>query len=364
MARCADLRKARGFVPLETLIAAIPQHTPLEQRDAVLIELARIFNGSFATRQAISAAARGGDECAAMLGAWMEAHGISTAPCIEISADYAANLERALSENTQEVLTTPGLTYPCSAGVHHWAFDTAWISDLLTRSKPRFEAFKNARRSDTAVLVGNGPSLAKSNLEVLVGQDVFVSNYAITHEKLAPIAKAVAVTNYFVAEQAPHLFATSTHWRVLPVWLSHVLSDTPKTIWLDARGGELFFAKDPLDQIAWHATVSYFWMQVLLHAGYRKLLLIGFDNSYIQPKHLREGDTIEQQGDDLNHFDPAYFRGKVWQAADTDHMAQTYAKAGAAFDDAGGEIVNCTVGGALEIFRRASLSAELDAAKL
>ena len=68
-------------------------------------------------------------------------------------------------------------------------------------------------------------------------------------------------------------------------------------------------------------------MQVRLAAEYRRVLLIGFDNSCRQPASVADGTLLRQEGKDVNHLDPAYFRGKLWQAADADHMAQTYALA-------------------------------------
>ena len=249
--------------------------------------------------------------------------------------------------------------YPYSVNDQHWGFDIEWVNRLLDRGRARLERFAAARGGDVAVLVGNGPSLKQTDLTLLQGQDVYISNYAVNHPTLSSVARGVAVSNYFVAEQAPEVFFDLPFWRVLPVGLSHVLEDNEKTIWLNALGGPLFFSRTPQTHIAWHATVTYFWLQVLLAAGYRKVLLIGVDNSYRQPEAVREGTLLRQADDDENHFDPGYFRGKLWQAADTDHMARTYELAKSAFEFAGAEIVNCTVGGALETFRRAPLEQEV-----
>ena len=100
-------------------------------------------------------------------------------------------------------------------------------------------------------------------------------------------------------------------------------------------------------------------MQVLYQLGYEKVLLIGFDHSYQQSAEAKEGDLIDQKTADLNHFDPGYFMGKKWQAADVSKMGEAYLKARSAFEGDGREIVNCTVGGALEVFRRGDLADEL-----
>ncbi|MBB3995886.1 hypothetical protein GGR95_003552 [Sulfitobacter undariae] len=359
IAHCAAQRADIGFVPLETLFAPQSQVNTEAQAIAQARKLARIFNTPYSTRRSLRLQAQAGNDQAANLDAWMDLQGLHHTPCHPIAYARAQTLEAELLADPQRFLSRADRPYPYASGDHHWAFDPVWINNLLERGRARLSDFTNTRANDTAILVGNGPSLQQTDLSLLAGHDVYVSNYAINHPILSQHARGVAVSNYFVADQAPEAFFELPQWRVLPVGLSHVLEDDPHTIWLNALGGPLFFSHTPQTHIAWHATVSYFWMQVLLAAGYRKILLIGIDNSYQQPKEMIEGTLIQQVENDPNHFDPAYFRGKVWQAADTNHMAQTYALAKAAFEQAGGEIVNCTVGGALELFRRAPLASEL-----
>ena len=91
----------------------------------------------------------------------------------------------------------------------------------------------------------------------------------------------------------------------------------------------------------------------------RRILLVGFDNSYVQPSTVREGDTIAQVQDDPNHFLKDYFKGKTWQAADTGNMNDSYCEALGFAMAHDVEIINCTVGGQLHVFPRASLSGAL-----
>lgn len=357
--RCAAVRGQDGFVPLDMLFAMVPVGASEDDATAQAMTVAQMFNGSNATRSRMRSMARTGNTAAANLDAWMTFHGIHPAPCHPIAQHRAATLESAILSDPVGFLARADQPYPYSVNDQHWGFEPAWINRLLVQSRPRLSQFTATLRGDMAILVGNGPSLNHTDLSLLDGHDVYISNYAIKHPVLSQAARGVAVTNYFVAEQAPEDFFALPQWRVLPVGLSHVFGDDGRTIWLNALGGPLFFSRTPQTHIAWHATVSFFWMQFLLAVGYKKLLLIGVDNSYQQPKSMREGTLIQQIGDDQNHFDATYFKGKVWQAADTDHMAQTYALAKSAFEQAGSEIVNCTVGGALEVFRRSTLETEL-----
>lgn len=352
---CETEWKAQGYVSLSSLFAAAAAGDAVDV-DQRAVRLCQAFNGAPAARAAIKNASARGRSDAANLAAWMTVQDLVPVQARALSWEQADALEQSLLADPDGVLAKGTQLYPLSCAGRHFGLDPHWIQDRLTQGRARFDRFVAARESDTAILVGNGPSLKQTDLSLLRGQDVYISNYAIRNDALRSCAKGVAVSNYLVAEQEPHVFQIDNLWKFHPAWMSHVLGDSDSTVWLQALGGSLFFGSAPRDRIAWHATVTYFWMQILYGAGYRRVLLIGVDNSYQQAPGLKEGDVVAQHDDDPNHFDPAYFKGKVWQAADTSHMAETYAKARAFYERDGREIVNCTVGGSLEVFRRASLA--------
>ena len=190
------------------------------------------------------------------------------------------------------------------------------------------------------------------------GADVFVTNYAFLDRRLAEIAKYICVTNYLVAEQEPESFnLLNDIVKFVPYWLSYCLLPSADTCFIRSVGYPKFGA-DFRENISWRSTVSFFAMQIAYALGYKKVLLVGFDHNYTQPKSV-EGDLIDQKEMDPNHFDPRYFKGKKWQAADTNNMEEMYKLAKIAFESDGREIINCTDGGKLEVFRRGHLPDEL-----
>ena len=244
-------------------------------------------------------------------------------------------------------------------GTRLW-IDGDWRERQLARSREVLAEAAEQRRGDVCVVVGNGPSLNKSNLDLLAGVDTFVSNYAVLSPQLARHASVLAVTNHLVADQAPHLFnAARTPLKVFPYWLRYCIHEDPQTVFLNAEGGAPFFSTDIIDRISWHSTVTHFHLQLAYHLGYSRVLMIGFDHSYDQKATAKEGDVLYCESNDANHFDARYFKGKKWQAADTGRMGQVYELAKAAFEADGRVVKNCTVGGHLEVFERSSLEAEL-----
>lgn len=238
-------------------------------------------------------------------------------------------------------------------------FDRAWREHQLDRTRGALARLDRERGSDTCVIVGNGPSLKKSDLSMLAGVDTIVSNFAIMSPALERHAKFLTVVNDLVARQGAIDFNASPLIKVVPFWLGNYFNEGENTYFVDATVRPEF-GKEFVDAASWRSTVSFFNMQLAYAVGYRKVVLIGFDHSYIQPAGVVEGVVINQAQDDENHFDPKYFKGKDWQAADTGNMEKMYALARAAFEEDGREIVNCTVGGKLEVFRRAKLDRELE----
>ena len=61
--------------------------------------------------------------------------------------------------------------------------------------------------------------------------------------------------------------------------------------------------------------------------------------------------TVVSEGDDPNHFSPAYFgRGFRWQLPDLETSEIAYIMARDAFQGAGREVLDATVGGRLQVF--------------
>jgi len=242
----------------------------------------------------------------------------------------------------------------------HRCFDANWYDDAKERGIRKLKSLSKWRRK-VCVIVGNGPSLNKTDLSQLEDVDVIISNFATLNPKLLDVATMLTITNNLVAQQGRVDFNNARKPKVFPIWLSNDLNETEETCFVESTVMPAF--NEAIDgTFSWRSTVSYFNMQLAFALGYEKVLIVGFDHSYIQPKNVKEGDVIKQDKDDDNHFDPRYFKDKVWQAADTDNMEAMYELARTAFEKAGREIVNCTVGGKLEVFRRGDLAAEIEEA--
>lgn len=102
-------------------------------------------------------------------------------------------------------------------------------------------------------------------------------------------------------------------------------------------------------------TVTYVAMQLAFHMGFKEVGLIGCDHNFFTkgPANL----AVKAEESDPNHFDPNYFSGGVtWQLPDLVMSEYHYQIAGKNFIRGDRSIINCTVGGKLEVFPRMDLA--------
>lgn len=212
------------------------------------------------------------------------------------------------------------------------------------------EASRNAER--TCVIVANGPSLLQIDLEKLKTFDVIISNNAIRDMRLRGQRTLYTVVNYLVAEQNYiSINADMSVEKVFPWWLGYVLRAGERDHICEAIGLPEF-SFDISANISWRHTVTFFNMQLALGLGYSRVAVIGLDNSYTQPRHVREGDVILQSAPDVNHFSHRYFEGQRWQAAGTEMMHAMYELAAVAFSASEIPLLNCTPGGNVSCLNR------------
>ena len=239
-----------------------------------------------------------------------------------------------------------------------WQFDKSWKDQQISKSHDFLRKAIKERKNETCILICNGPSLNKIDKSLLAKADVIASNNIFLSDEIIQHVDFFTCVNYLVAEQsAPQINGLSVN-KILPWWLAYCINESDSTFFVDAKGFPEF-STDIFKNLSWRHTVTFFNMHLAYGLGYKKVLLVGCDHSYKQPSRVKEEELIHSSGDDNNHFDPRYFQSKKWQTADVTQIEAMYELAQIAFERDGREIINCTDGGALELFRRASLELEI-----
>jgi hypothetical protein len=117
---------------------------------------------------------------------------------------------------------------------------------------------------------------------------------------------------------------------------------------------------DELPQCGINKTVANVGIQILAYLGFTEIYLLGVDMTYTVPKGAileNARDITATEDDDESHFDPRYFgKGRKFHVPMLDETFAKFREAREHYEPRGVTIVNATVGGALEEFRRVPLN--------
>ncbi len=217
----------------------------------------------------------------------------------------------------------------------------------------KLNALRGKHAGERCFIIGNGPSLKNTDLSKLRGeQTIGMNRIYLAFPDLGFTTSYYLSVNDLVVEQCAEdiqkfRIPTFLSWRarqwVPPAENVHYLHTTytgPK------------FAFNAAGRLWEGATVTYVAMQLAFHLGFKQVILIGVDHNF--ETKGKPNETVVSQGDDPNHFSPAYFgKGFRWQLPDLDTSERGYIMAREAYKSAGREIIDATVGGKLTVFPKA-----------
>ena len=225
-----------------------------------------------------------------------------------------------------------------------------WRRDSIRK----LNSIRNTHLGERCFIIGNGPSLKKTDLSMLEDEfTIGLNRFYLAFPDLGFTTSLLLTVNDLVTEQcAEEIRAlpipTFVSWRgrkwIQPAENLHYLYTS-----YDLPG----FNGNAAGRLWEGATVTYIAMQLAFHMGFQKVILIGVDHSF--STQGKPNTTIVSAGDDPNHFNPGYFgKGFRWQLPDLETSEIAYTMAREAYHKASREIVDATVGGKLTVFTKVS----------
>jgi hypothetical protein len=237
--------------------------------------------------------------------------------------------------------------------------DASASSPPIVRGLELLGGYANRHRGETCVIIGNGPSLAKTDISLLQDVPTFGLNriYLAFQEWGFGTTYHVSI-NKFVAEQSGHEMAGLD----APLFTTFDNVDTfsafdRETIYLWNRRNPGFYA-DCCDGVWEGATVTFVAMQLAFFMGFSRAVLVGVDHRFKSsgPAH----ELVQSTTEDVDHFNPSYFGpGYRWQLPDLETSEVAYTLAREAYTRDGREIIDSTVDGALTVFPKMTLAEAL-----
>lgn len=210
-----------------------------------------------------------------------------------------------------------------------------------------------------AVVMGNGPSLLKSDVNALGGDVTIVSNaHYLIWDQLDYRPTFLTVEDPLVAEdRAEELSLLDGVTTVFPYEFRTLLGPaSPARIYINLLRRYLpfpQFSRRFASRVYWGGTVSFVNLQLAHYLACNPIYMIGFDHFYVVPADRESELVIRSQQADVNHIHPDYFGpGYRWHDPSVPRMEAAYRCARAALEREGVRVVNATVGGRLEVFDR------------
>jgi hypothetical protein len=230
----------------------------------------------------------------------------------------------------------------------------AYFHPWRRESVRRLTELKDIHKGKRAFIIGNGPSLKQTDLTKLRNEFTFGMNriYVLFPELGFTTTYFCSINDLVIEQFSADILALPMPkflaWRSRRHFNPNLpISHLPTFLYTSYTGPR--FSPDVRGRVWESATVTNVALQLAFHMGFEKVILIGVDHNFTSKGEANK--TIISQGDDPNHVSPNYFgKGVKWQLPDLDTSEIGYALARDAYQKAGREVLDATVGGKLTIF--------------
>jgi hypothetical protein len=159
------------------------------------------------------------------------------------------------------------------------------------------------------------------------------------------------VVNPLVAEQWAGEIQRIPGVKFIDWGLRHWFGEDPDVVYVGRPGRPPAprFSTDVTKSLWSGATVTYVALQLAYYLGFHQVVLIGVDHRF-QAQGSPHQEVVAT-GEDVNHFAPNYFgTGSRWNLPDLETSELAYILARHYYRLDGREILDATVGGALQVF--------------
>ena len=229
----------------------------------------------------------------------------------------------------------------------------AVLSARLREDQRHLRGLRDSHRGERCFILGNGPSLQKTDLSRLRGENTFgLNRIYLLFPEMGLSTTYLVVVNTLVVEQC----ARDLKALAMPKYVTwrgrRWLAEDPGTVFLDTDYlPPATFSPDVSRRVYEGSTVTYVALQLAFHMGFDEVILVGVDHRF--QAQGAPNVTVTSQGPDPDHFSASYFGpGFRWQLPDLEASERAYRLASAAYLAAGRRILDATVDGALTVFPR------------
>ncbi|MEM9748466.1 MAG: 6-hydroxymethylpterin diphosphokinase MptE-like protein [Actinomycetota bacterium] len=278
-----------------------------------------------------------------------------------------AAAEKSLTERARHSLTS------VQASIDSDAIRPPTREPLTVIDIERFTSLRRRFSGERIFIMGNGPSLNRTPLELLEDEFVFgVNRISLLFERISwRPTFYTAFDVRVVPDNAEEFAALDIPYKFFSARYKSLLGEADNHYWHHTKGfydgfEHCFEPTVPYSGFGGGGTIGVMAVEMAYFMGFEEIYLIGTDVSYAVPKTVIQsgpegfGDGVKLElestaDDDPNHFDPRYFgAGKKWHSPNVRDMKIGFARAAAYLDRRGARLRNATVGGELDEVERVS----------
>ncbi|MBL8474354.1 MAG: DUF115 domain-containing protein [Rhodocyclaceae bacterium] len=206
---------------------------------------------------------------------------------------------------------------------------------------------------ERAVLVANGPSLNRMNLDFLRSETVIGMNKIfLGFRKYRFYPRYYVAVNRNVIEQSFEEIRAINCIKFISCRGADLNPENALTYHIETQNPPARFSRDITMGLHEGWTVTYAALQIAHYLGFGEVVIVGMDHRYECSGAPNEASRLD--GPDPNHFCPDYFGGgRTWNNPDLARSEESYQIARAEFEKDGRRIIDATLDGACAIFEKA-----------
>jgi hypothetical protein len=226
-----------------------------------------------------------------------------------------------------------------------------YLDPRWRESQQQIVGYKDRFTGKRCFVIGNGPSLRKTDLSMLRNEIAFgLNRIYLIFQELGFATTFLVSVNDLVLEQCAKDLQDMNLTKFLTWRSRRWFRKDSNTIFVDSDfTGPESFCPDASGRLFEGFTVTFVALQLAFYMGFQQVILVGVDHNFTTQGPANS--TVVSTGDDPNHFSGAYFgKGFRWQLPDLEGSERAYQYARAAYQKVGREILDATVGGKLQVF--------------
>ncbi len=223
------------------------------------------------------------------------------------------------------------------------------------KNKEYIQKYHGIHDRQRCFIVANGPSLLKTNLELLEDEITFGMNRIyLNFERSSFRPTYHIVVNELILEQSANEIAVLDMPKFLN-WNRRSYYGKPdsRTTYIKSKMAiKDSFQFNLTRPMVVGATVTFVALQLAYYMGFQKVYLIGLDHNY-KDKGTPSMTEIRTHERDESHFHAQYFpKGFKWQLPDLLRSELEFDIARETFEADGREVFDATIGGKCQVFKK------------